>query len=180
MRIKNLHKLFWNPGSSRYWLGVSLILAGLMLYLYYFYPGQQIGPVQPIPFSHRVHAGVKQISCRFCHPFVNRSQRAGLPSLEKCFFCHKYIIPMHPQLVKEKEHYDREIPVPWVRIFFVPDYVKFRHQPHIVLGKLQCGACHGDVAAMDRLQSVNFQMGFCIGCHKKMKAQLDCWLACHH
>jgi len=180
MIVRTLRKLLWNPASYRYWLGLSLVLGLIMLYLYYLYPQQRLGPAQPIPFSHRVHAGVKQINCRFCHPFVDRSQKAGLPSLEKCFFCHKYIIPKHPQLLKEKEHYDRNDPVPWVRIFFVPDYVKFRHQPHIAVAKLQCGACHGSVAAMDRLLPVNLQMGFCIGCHKKLKAQLDCWLACHH
>lgn len=178
--VRNLFKLIWRPGSYWYWLGVSLILAAIMLYYYFFYLERRIGPLQPIPFSHRIHAGVKQINCRFCHPFVDRSQKAGLPSLEKCFFCHKYIIPMHPQLIKEKEHYDQNNPVPWVRIFFVPDFVKFRHQPHITVGKLKCIACHGDVATVDRLQKVDFQMGFCIRCHKKMKAQLDCWLACHH
>jgi len=177
---RKFFKLFWNPASYRYWLTLSLLLATLMLYFYYLYLPQRIGPLQPIPFSHRIHAGVKQINCRFCHPFVDRSAKAGLPSLEKCFFCHKYIIPEHPQLIKEKENFDQNIPVPWVRIFFVPDFVKFRHQPHIVIGKLDCTNCHGEVATMDRLQPVNFQMGFCIGCHKEKKAELDCWLACHH
>jgi hypothetical protein len=180
MNAGNLIKFFWKPGNYQYWLFLSLLLVAIMLYLYYFYLPLRIGPEQPIPFSHRIHAGVKQINCRFCHSFVDRSQKAGLPSLEKCFFCHNYIIPLHPQLVKEKEHYDQKIPVPWVRIFFVPDYVKFRHQPHIQMAKLNCIVCHGDVAAMDRLQPVNFQMKFCIDCHKRLKAQTDCWLACHH
>jgi predicted CXXCH cytochrome family protein len=172
--------LLWKPESYRYWLAVSLILAALMLYFYYLYLPARLGPEQPIPFSHRVHAGVKQINCRFCHPFVNRSPKAGLPSLQKCFFCHEYIIPQHSQLLKEKEHFDRKLPVPWIRIFFVPDYVKFRHQPHIAVAKLECIVCHGEVVTMDRLQSRDFQMQFCINCHKKLKAQLDCWLGCHH
>lgn len=180
MTARRIGQWLWRPLSWQYWLIVSMLLMAVMLYLYYGYPGQGIGPEQPIPFSHRVHAGVKRINCRFCHPFVSRSQRAGIPSLEKCFFCHKYIIPMHPQLVKEKEHFDQGRPVPWRRLYFVPDYVKFRHPPHIVLGKLDCAVCHGPVETMDRLRPVNFQMGFCIGCHRKMKAQLDCWLACHH
>lgn len=168
------------PVRWRGWLAVSLLLVTVMLYFYYRYPQMGLGPEQPIPFSHRVHAGVKQINCRFCHPFVDRSQRAGLPSLKKCFFCHQYIIPTHPQLLKEKKHFDEGRPVEWLRIFYVPDYVKFRHQPHIVLGELDCTNCHGAVQTMDRLQPVNFEMGFCINCHRKMKAQLDCWLACHH
>ena len=162
------------------WAGVIALLMGTMFYLYVVYPEQDIGPQQPIYFSHRVHAGVKDINCRFCHPFVDRSENAGIPPLEKCFFCHEYIIPNHPQIVKEKQHYKDKVPVPWVRIFYVPDYVKFRHQPHINFGKLDCRECHGSVASLDRLKPVNFEMGFCIGCHKQKNAQIDCWLACHH
>ncbi len=162
------------------WFWVASLIMLTLLYFYFIFPRQNIGPQQPIYFSHRVHAGVKQINCRFCHPFVERSQHAGLPEVEKCFFCHEYIIPMHPQIQKEKEHLDQKVPVPWVRIFFVPDFVKFRHQPHIQFGKLECVQCHGDVPSMDRLRNVNFQMKFCIDCHKQRNAQLDCYLGCHH
>lgn len=162
------------------WFTAAVLLMGGMLYFYYVYPGKGIGPKQPIPFSHRVHAGVKAINCRFCHPNVERSAHAGLPEMEKCFFCHNYIIPTHPEIVKEKAYYDASRPVPWVRIFYVPDFVKFRHQPHLRWGKLDCQNCHGEVERMDRLQKKAFQMKFCIDCHKQKKAQLDCWLACHH
>ena len=162
------------------WFGGVALLMAVMLYLYYLYPQRTIGPLQPISFSHRVHAGVKQINCRFCHPFVDRSQNAGIPPMKKCFFCHTYIIPTHPQIVKEKEHYETQNPVPWLRIYFVPDYVKFRHLPHIKWGQIDCTDCHGDVATMDRLRPVNFKMGFCVKCHRERKAVLDCWLACHH
>jgi len=162
------------------WLALTAVLTAAMLYFFYVAPERGIGPQQPIYFSHRVHAGVKQINCRFCHPFVDRSRIAGLPSLEKCFFCHQYVIPEHPQIVRERKHYDDKIPVPWIRIFFVPDHVKFNHQPHIIWGKLDCTNCHGQVQVMDRLQPVDFKMQFCINCHKDKNAQLDCWLACHH
>ena len=124
-------RALWRLARWRYGLGTTLLLLAAMLYFYYLYPGQMIGPEQPIPFSHRVHAGVKKISCRFCHPFVGRSEHAGIPSLQKCFFCHKDIIPTHPQIVKERLYFEEQRPVKWVRIFFVPDYVKFLHQPHI-------------------------------------------------
>jgi hypothetical protein len=162
------------------WLWAVIPLMGAMLYLYYGYPEANIGPQQPIYFSHRVHAGVKQLNCRFCHPYVERSEHAGLPTMEKCFYCHKYIIPDHPQLVKEKQHYEAKDPVRWVRLFYVPDFVKFRHQPHIAWGKVDCAVCHGPVNTADRLRQVDFQMGFCINCHKERNAQIDCWLACHH
>ncbi len=158
--------------------GIVAFLLGGMLYFYYLYPLRSIGPEQPIYFSHRVHAGVKEINCRFCHPFVERSPHAGIPEVSKCFFCHQYIIPQHPQILKERWHLETKTPVPWVRIYYVPDHVKFNHQRHIKTG-IDCVECHGDVKKMDRLVPVDFKMGFCIGCHKRYNAQLDCWLACH-
>jgi hypothetical protein len=141
---------------------VALVLVG-MCYLYFVYPGMGIGPVQPVYFSHRVHAGVKAINCRFCHPNVERSENAGLPPLEKCFFCHKYVIPEHPE----------------VRAFWVPDFVFFNHVPHVRRAKLDCTTCHGHVEQFDRLNQVKLKMNFCITCHRLKGAQLDCWLACH-
>jgi hypothetical protein len=168
---------------SRVWLGwlaATAVVVAAMLYLYAVYPSRGIGTKQPISFSHRVHAGVKQIPCRFCHPFVERSENAGLPTVEKCFYCHKYVIPTHPEILREKAYLDAKAPVPWIRVYSVPDYVKFRHQPHVAWGSIDCVRCHGPVATMDRLKPVKFQMGFCIECHKARGAQIDCWLACHH
>ena len=158
--------------------GTIAVLLGGMLYFYYFYPQRNLGPEQPIYFSHRVHAGVKEINCRFCHTFVERSHHAGIPEVSKCFFCHQYIIPQHPQIVKMRWRLESKTPIPWVRIFYVPDHVKFNHQPHIKAG-IDCVLCHGDVKKMDRLVPVDFKMGFCVDCHKRYNAQLDCWLACH-
>jgi predicted CXXCH cytochrome family protein len=162
------------------WL-LLLVIALLFAALFYFYyaPSRLLGPAQPISFSHRIHAGVKAINCRFCHPGVERSANAGLPAVEKCFFCHKYIIPQHPEIVREEEYLKTGNPLPWKRIFWVPDFVFFNHIPHIKWAKLDCVRCHGNVKSEDRLQRVDFQMGFCIECHRKMNAQLDCWLGCH-
>ena len=161
------------------WLAVIAVVLAAMLYLYYQYPHRNIGPQQPIYFSHRVHAGVKEINCRFCHPFADRSTEPGIPTVSKCFFCHKYIIPQHPQIVQERWHLETKTPVPWVRVYYVPDHVKFNHEPHI-RNNIDCAVCHGDVKKYDRLQPVSFQMKFCITCHRERKAQLDCWLACHN
>ena len=161
------------------WIGLAGVLCALMCFFYWAYPSLRIGPGQPIAFSHRVHAGVKQIDCRFCHPYVARSQDAGLPAVEKCFFCHNYIIPGHPEILKERAYFDAKKPVPWVRVFWVPEFVFFRHEPHIAQAGLDCSRCHGAVKEMDRLGRVNFEMGFCITCHRSMGAELDCWLGCH-
>ena len=164
------------------WIVALLVMAGLLLamvYYYYLYPSRSIGPKQPIYFSHRIHAQDKQISCRFCHPYAGRSQNAGIPPVSLCFFCHKYIIPQHPQIVLERWHLDTATPVPWTRIYYIPDYVKFNHQPHIQR-RIDCTVCHGDVKRYDRLIRVDFKMAFCVDCHKQNNGPLDCWLSCHH
>ena len=161
------------------WIGLGGLLFAFLFFFYGAVPAMRVGPEQPIPFSHRVHAGVKQIDCHFCHPYVERSQNAGLPAVEKCFFCHDYVIPMHPEIKKEKRFYDSGKPVPWKRVFWVPEFVFFQHRPHVSWARLDCSHCHGDVRSMDRLPRVEFEMGFCITCHKKMNAQTDCWLGCH-
>ena len=167
------------PWAGMLWLIVTALVLIAMLYLYYQYPQLNIGPQQPIYFSHRVHAGVKEINCRFCHPFAEYSTQPGIPEVSKCFFCHNYIIPLHPQLVTERWHLETKTPVPWKRIYYVPDHVKFNHAPHIKKN-IDCAVCHGDVKKLDRLVPLAFQMKFCITCHRERKAQLDCWLACHN
>ena len=157
-------------------------LAGLLvvgfLYVFYASPGRALGPAQPIPFSHRVHAGVKAISCRFCHPYVNRSTFPGIPPVEKCLYCHRYIIPYHPEIRKEHEYFNTNTPTPWVKLNYVPEHVLFNHQRHIKK-EIDCVACHGEVKTMDRLKRNHFKMGFCVECHREKKANLDCWLSCH-
>ncbi len=162
------------------YVAIPAAILGSILFFHYQHTVRAFGPEQPIYFSHRVHAGVKEISCNFCHPFAERSRNPGIPEMEKCFYCHKHVIPTHPQIVKERQHYENNDPVQWKKVYYVPDHVKFMHKPHIKWGGLECAECHGEVKTMDRLQSVDFQMKFCITCHRQREAQLDCWLACHH
>jgi predicted CXXCH cytochrome family protein len=158
--------------------GLCVLLAAVFLYFFYAYPGASLGPEQPISFSHRVHAGVKQIQCRFCHPYVDRSINPGVPPVDKCLFCHRYIIANHPEILKEHEYYNSGTPTPWRKVFYLPEHVLFNHERHIKKD-VECAACHGEVSTMDRLAATRFQMGFCVQCHREKGANLDCWLACH-
>lgn len=170
----------YHPGRWIFAFAAIAVVGAMMLFYFYAYPHRLIGPAQPIPFSHRVHAGTKQIACRFCHPFAEYGPRAGLPTMRKCFFCHEYIIPRHPEILKEKMTLQTGKPIEWVRVFYLPDYVQFNHQPHIAWAGFECRQCHGAVEAQDRLFRTRFKMGFCIDCHRAQGAQIDCWLACHH
>ena len=159
-------------------VGCCVLFTVLFLYFFYMPPATDIGPEQPIPFSHRIHSGVKEIQCRFCHPYVGRSIHPGIPPVEKCLYCHEYIIPTHPEILKEHHYFDTKTPPPWRKVNYLPEHVLFNHQRHIKK-EVACRTCHGAIETMDRIKTVRFEMGFCVECHKKEKANLDCWLACH-
>ncbi len=154
------------------------VLVAAFLFWFYAASGAGIGPEQPIPFSHRVHAGVKAISCEFCHPYVRRSLHPGLPPVEKCLYCHRYIIPEHPWIQKEHAYFNTKTPTPWKKVFYLPEHVLFNHKRHLKK-EIACQTCHGPVQTQDRIPRKRFKMGFCITCHQKRNANLGCWLACH-
>ncbi|MDX9788296.1 MAG: cytochrome c3 family protein [Desulfobacterales bacterium] len=174
--------------NTRRFIGVNKWLLILMaaccflvlsfLFLFYTPYAGRLGPKQPIAFSHRVHAGVKQIDCRFCHPYVNRSVHPGLPPVEKCLFCHNYIIANHPEIQKEHRYFNAGMPTPWLKVNYLSEHVLFNHERHIKK-EIDCQSCHGLVETVDRLPSNRFEMGFCLECHREKKANVDCWLACH-
>ena len=158
-------------------LGTAVFVA-LFIYFYWFSPATRIGPEQPIPFSHNVHAGVKNIQCRFCHPYVDYSNHPGLPAVEKCLYCHNYIIANFSWIKVEHRYYNTKTPTPWVKVNGIAEHVLFNHQRHIRFG-VQCIECHGQVQNEHRLPTKNWRMQECILCHRAKGANLGCWLACH-
>ncbi|GBC59788.1 cytochrome C [Desulfonema ishimotonii] len=176
--IQNSFKAFWANRVPIFWTGALIALVLGFLYFFYTPPATDIGPEQPIAFSHRLHAGIKKIDCRFCHPYVARSRFPGLPPVEKCLYCHNHIIANHPEIRKEHNYFDTGTPTPWRKANFLPEHVLFNHQRHI-RRNFQCEKCHGQVEAMDRIRGERFKMGFCIRCHQENKGPMDCWLACH-
>jgi hypothetical protein len=159
-------------------LASSAAMVIAFIYFFYFTPGKKIGVEQPIPFSHRVHVGVKEIQCQFCHPYVGRSTHPGLPPVEKCLYCHNHIIANHPQILKEHRYYNTRTPTPWKKANYLAEHVLFNHQRHI-RKEIDCKECHGEIETMDRITGRYFYMEFCIKCHREKKANLGCWLACH-
>ncbi len=57
------------------------LLSIFILLGFYFYNAESSdqGPKQPIPFSHKIHAGDDQIPCEYCHSFVDVSPNPGIP-----------------------------------------------------------------------------------------------------
>jgi mono/diheme cytochrome c family protein len=162
-------------------------------------------PRQPIFFSHLIHAGSFKIDCHYCHADARRSEYAGLPSVERCLGCHKVIGAQdNPEIAKIRGFAERGQPIPWVRIFKVPEFTHFPHKPHI-RAALPCQGCHGPIEQMrvvgartgprlldDLTRLVGLKpappplsMGWCVECHRTQnatrgtQAPLDC-VACHH
>ncbi|MBU2907630.1 MULTISPECIES: c-type cytochrome [Arenibacter] len=52
---------------------------------------QGYAPIQPIHYSHKIHAGDNAIECKYCHSSARVSKTSGIPSLNVCMNCHKSI-----------------------------------------------------------------------------------------
>ncbi len=52
---------------------------------------QGYAPVQPIHYSHKIHAGDNKIECKYCHSSARVSKHSGIPALNVCMNCHKSI-----------------------------------------------------------------------------------------
>jgi len=159
---------------------------------------------QPINFPHNVHVQTYKIDCQYCHADARRSEYAGLPSVTRCMGCHKITAADKPEIKKLAEYAGKGEPVPWVRIFKVPEFTYFPHKPHVRAG-VRCQTCHGPVETMttvggrtgprlvnDLLNLAGMRpaappltMGSCIDCHRDQNATrgtnapLDC-VTCHH
>ena len=161
--------------------------------------GRQQGyqPEQPIFYSHRVHAGINQISCLYCHSNALDSRHATVPPLNVCMNCHAAIndYTHGPKLYREDGSevdgtteiqklysytgYDPKTstyntanakPVEWIKIHNLPDHVFFSHAQHTKAGQVQCQTCHGPITEMDEVkQFAPLSMGWCINCHRTTK-----------
>ena len=154
-------------------------------------------PVQPIFYSHKVHAGVNQINCLYCHGGAQDSKHASIPSVNVCMNCHQAINEYKGEKLYTEEGVEvngteqikklyeyaaftpgkpwdasKAKPIEWTKIHNLPDHVYFNHSQHIKAGKVQCQTCHGEITKMDEVkQFADLSMGWCINCHRETKVQ---------
>ena len=179
---------------------VFLLAAGYFAFGFMMQIGVDQGyqPVQPIHYSHKIHAGDNQIDCNFCHSSARKSQVAGIPSLNVCMSCHKNISEVAEETATpefSKEFYDGEIaklyqavgwnpeqqeytgktePVKWIRIHNLPDFVYFNHSQHVTVAGIACQTCHGQIEEMDEVsQFAPLTMGWCISCHQETNLNME-------
>ena len=122
---------------------------------------------QPVPFSHKHHAGELGIDCRYCHTSVEESSFAGLPPTATCMTCHSRIWTNAQMLEPVRASYRSGKSIEWTRVNAVPDFVYFNHSIHLKKG-VGCTTCHGPVAEMPLTwRATTMQMQWCIDCHRK-------------
>ena len=139
---------------------------------------ENTAPEQPLAFSHKLHAGEYEIRCLFCHRAATVSRTAGIPSMETCVQCHTYIGTEKEGVVELLRAWEEKKPIAWVRVHDLADFVYFPHTAHVAAG-VGCQTCHGPVEPMERITRVaSLSMGWCLGCHNKNRAGVDCW-TCH-
>lgn len=153
---------------------------------------QGYSPVQPINYSHELHAGKYKINCLYCHSGADKSKQATIPSASTCMNCHAHVTAsknydgkVSPEIQKiynavgwdaDKKAYDPtkpQSPIKWVRIHNLPDLAYFNHSQHVKVGKVECQACHGPIETMKVVsQQSTLQMGWCINCHREAKVDV--------
>jgi len=184
-------------------LSVVLLLLSSAYFAYGYF--MQVGvdqgymPVQPIHYSHKIHAGANQIECKYCHSSARVSKHSGIPSLNVCMNCHQNIAEYNGEEDLEngytKDFYTKEIkklyaavgwdeesqsytgetqPVKWVRIHNLPDFVYFNHAQHVEVGQIECQKCHGPVEEMEVMYQYSpLTMGWCINCHRETNVKVE-------
>lgn len=158
-------------------------------------------PVQPIYYSHKVHAGLNQINCLYCHGGAMEGKQASIPSVNVCMNCHKQISeykgPKIFDVNGEEVNGTAEIQklyqyagvdpnnpqafdpakaksIPWIRIHNLPDHAYFNHAQHVNAGKQQCQTCHGEITDMHEVKQFSeLSMGWCVNCHRQTNVNFN-------
>ena len=144
--------------------------------------------LQPVPFSHALHAGELKMDCKYCHGSVDKAAHSEIPATQTCINCHSpktvndkgepappSLSAIHtgsPKLKNLHESWRTGESVDWVRIHRLPDYVYFNHSAHVNRG-VSCVTCHGRVDQMEIVhQDKNQSMAWCLDCHRNPEPHL--------
>jgi len=128
-------------------------------------------PKQPVPYSHKLHAGDMGMDCRYCHWSVEKGAFAAVPPIQTCMNCHggtsasvkKDSTALEPI---RQAWASNDKPVEWVQVHHLPNFVYFDHSAHLNAG-VGCESCHGRVDQMQTVtQKKPLTMGWCLDCHR--------------
>jgi mono/diheme cytochrome c family protein len=204
-KVKSTSTPIWKAFIKNQFLVLVTVIFLLLSSAYFVYGflmqigvDQDYAPIQPIHYSHRIHAGSNGINCNYCHSSARVSKHSGIPSLNVCMNCHKSISEVSDTTATEeysKDFYDKEIgklykavgwdkenqkytgktePVKWVRIHNLPSFVYFNHSQHVNVAGVECQTCHGPVQEYEiQKQFAPLTMSWCIDCHRKTEVKME-------
>lgn len=159
-------------------LGLTAACAGSLVtgvvWIYFSPEHTDVGysPDQPVFYSHKLHAGLMGMDCRYCHQHVETSPHATVPTTETCMNCHATVLTDRDAIMHIKRVHDAGEPMPWVKVHLLPDYAYFNHSAHIGAG-VGCVSCHGRVDQMEIVrQEKALSMGWCLDCHRDPELHL--------
>lgn len=153
---------------------ICLTLAGAII-------GNAVQDEQDIQYNHKIHIEEAGLECIDCHLNVATNARASIPNIGICVDCHDDIEVENEEERKVADYVTRNVEIPWKQIHQVPDHVYFSHRRHVLLGKIECIECHGDVANMEKpfvMAYAEIDMSWCLDCHEQGKVSEDCSV-CH-
>jgi len=153
-------------------LGLVAVVAGAWWFGSPEYTDVGHAPVQPVLFSHKLHAGELGMDCRYCHNTVEQAARAAVPPTATCMNCHGNVRQDSPRLAVVRESAASGRPIEWVRVHMLPDYAYFDHSVHLAAG-VGCTSCHGRVDQMRTVrQERPLSMSWCLDCHRSPGANI--------
>jgi len=133
-------------------------------------------PIQPVPYSHALHVGKLGMDCRYCHNTVEKAAFAAIPPTQTCMNCHSSVRTTSTKLEPVRASYSSGLPVQWVQVHDLPDFVYFNHSAHVGRGQaygIGCATCHGRIDQMEQVQQVKMlTMGWCLECHRRPERYL--------
>lgn len=167
--------LFFFPKwfNKAWWVILPVALSGPPFFLTLLWFGlnnqsTHVGyaPVQPVPYSHALHAGKLGMDCRYCHSDIEKAGQANIPTTETCMACHSMIATSKLSLDPIRESWNTGKAMEWVKVHRLPDFVYFNHSAHVTRG-VGCVECHGRIDQMEVVRHEKpLSMAWCLECHR--------------
>lgn len=147
-------------------IGIIILIAFFWYYGSPQYTDVGYAPVQPLPYSHKMHAGDLKLDCFYCHTAVDRSAIANIPPTQTCMNCHTLVKAGSEKLVTLQNSWTTGESISWIKVHDLADYAYFNHSAHLTAG-VGCESCHGNIAEMEVVELMEpLSMLWCLDCHR--------------